>query len=84
MSESQRIFLLRNRTISAFYNRDPSVPTNTSVGQPTSSEGETLQCYLGNLEKCSDLMEAVPCVPGTISNLVITSTNPGSGPNPPP
>ena len=80
MSESQRIFLLRSRTISAFYNRDSSVPTNTSVGQPTSSEGETLQCYLGNLMKCTDLSESVPCVPGTISNLVITSDNPQYNP----
>jgi hypothetical protein len=83
MSESHRIFLLRNRTISAFYNGDTSSQINTTVGQPTSSEGETLQCYLGNLMKCTDFNEA-PCVPGTITNLVITSTNPGSGPLPPP
>lgn len=83
MSESHRIFLLRNRTISAFYNRDPSVPTHTSVSNQTSGEGETLQCYLGNLEKCTNLVEAVPCVPGTVTNLVITSSNP-SGPTPPP
>ena len=76
MSESHRLFLLRNRTISAFYNRNPSVPTNTSVGQQTSSEGETLQCYLGNLMKCTDLVDTVACVPGTVSNLVITSENP--------
>jgi len=36
--------------------------------------------------KCTDLADAQPqpCVPGTITNLVITSTNPGSGPLPPP
>jgi hypothetical protein len=83
MSESHRIFLLRNRTISAFYNRDPSVPTNTSVSNQTSGEGETLQCYLGNLEKCTDLKDVIPCVPGTVTNLVITSGNPG-GTAPPP
>jgi hypothetical protein len=83
MSESHRIFLLRNRTISAFYNRDPSVPTNTSVSNQTSGEGESLQCYLGNLDKCTDLVDAAACVPGTVSNLVITSSNP-SGPTEPP
>jgi hypothetical protein len=83
MSESHRIFLLRNRTISAFYNRDASVPTNTSVSNQTSGEGESLQCYLGNLDKCTDLVDTAACVPGTVSNLVITSSNP-SGPTPPP
>lgn len=83
MSESHRLFLLRNRTISAFYNPDPSLPTNTSVSNQTSGESETLQCYLGNLEKCTNLVEAAPCVPGTVTNLVITSGNPG-GTAPPP
>lgn len=71
MSESHRIFLLRNRTISAFYNRDQTVPINTDVGQPTSSEGESLQCYLGNLDKCTDLVDTSACAPGIVSNLVL-------------
>lgn len=33
--------------------------------------------------KCTDFEEAAPCVPGTVSNLVITSSNP-SGPTLPP
>ena len=66
-SESLRLFLLVNKSISQFYQIDGK--------QQPQSEGELLHLNLGNLDVCSNTI--TPCVPGTISNLIVTSSNPG-------
>jgi len=74
-SESLRIFLRVNRSLSQF-NKVESILPQSLAQKP--SEGVLLQRELGDLDICT----TTPCVPGTIDDLAITSDSAYNPPAP--
>lgn len=81
-SQTNRIKFLVNKTLSI---ARQNYPTDYEGGNKTFPESELLNRQEGQklVQCCSEPAPPEPCVPGSITNFIITSSNPG-GPVPPP